>query len=94
MAALNFYPGLAVEVISSTNTVAEMQRKRAECFAGGTRLMWVVYPTNRTIEVFTPGDGSPKLLTAADTLDGGEVLPGFSVVVGHIFERAERPAEG
>src|SRR4051812_38303961 len=37
-------PDLAVEILSASNTVAEMSRKRREYFAGGTRLVWVVDP--------------------------------------------------
>jgi Uma2 family endonuclease len=46
-------PDLAVEVISVSNTRAEMARKRADFFAVGVRLVWQVDPVSRTISVYT-----------------------------------------
>ena len=79
-------PTLAVEVLSESNTPAEMKRKRGEYFESGTKLVWQFDPAARTVEVFTPdGPDTPMRLTAADTLDGGSVLPGFSVKLVEIF---------
>ncbi|HEU5118869.1 MAG TPA: Uma2 family endonuclease [Isosphaeraceae bacterium] len=78
---------LAVEVISQGNTRAEMDRKLLEYFDAGTRLVWFVYPKTRTVRVYTsPRDSA--VLTADDHLDGGDVLPGFSVSVNELFARA------
>lgn len=78
---------LAVEVLSPTNTAKEMERKREEFFAAGTRLFWIVDPPDRTVEVFT-GPEQSKVLTEADTLDGGDVLPGFTLSIRDWFARA------
>lgn len=80
---------LVVEVLSPSNTAEEMRRKRREFFAGGTRLFWVVAPDERTVEVFT-APAESTLLTEADTLDGGEVLPGFQLSLREWFARAGR----
>ena len=77
-------PALAVEVLSKSNTRQEMERKRKEYFLGGTRLVWIVDPPTRTIEVWTSPDDCVTL-TEEDTLDGGEVLPGFRVTVREVF---------
>ena len=50
----------------------------------GVRLVWVVDPVRATVAVLVPG-GEQPILTAGDTLDGGEVLPGFSVLVDEVF---------
>ncbi len=76
-------PDLAVEVICPTDRAADIRRKIDLYLQHGTRLIWVVYPNTRTIEVHT-SDGS-RNLTVADTLEGGEVLVDFSVVVRDIF---------
>lgn len=81
-------PRLAVEIFSPGNTAREMDQKRREFFAAGTELFWIVYPDRQQIEVFTDL-GTPRTLTREDTLDGGTVLPGFSVQVGEIFAAAE-----
>src|SRR5262249_42473795 len=73
----DLYPDLAVEVLSPSNTKGEMRIKLKEYFLSGTRLVWYVNPDKRTVQVFTAPDQSITL-TETDTLDGGEVLPGFS----------------
>jgi len=78
---------LAVEVLSPSNTEAEMKRKRLEFFAGGARLFWIVDPDECTVLVFTAPEQS-TLLTEADTLDGGDVLPGFKLSIREWFARA------
>lgn len=45
---------------------------------------WVVNAEERIVEVHQPGR-APRLLTAADTLEGGDILPGFSLAVKEIF---------
>jgi Uma2 family endonuclease len=80
-------PDLAVEILSPTNTEREMDRKRREYFAGGSRLVWQVYPPKRRVRVYTSVDAFVEL-TENDTLEGGSVLPGFSLSVRRWFERA------
>jgi len=75
---------LAVEVISKSNTKAEIARKLEEYFAAGTRLAWVVDPKTSTVRVHTAPRES-VLLSLADILDGGDVLPGFRLPVRELF---------
>jgi Uma2 family endonuclease len=81
-------PALAVEVFSPGNTDDEMERKRTEFFAAGTELFWIVYPERQQIEVFTSPEAR-RTLGREETLDGGTVLPGFSVKVGDIFDAVD-----
>ena len=85
-------PDLAVEVLSPNNTAREIARKRQNYFAGGTRLVWVFDPPTRTVAVYTPDAAEPVMLTDADTLDGGDVLPGFKLAVAVPFDEPLRPA--
>jgi len=85
------FPDLAVEILSKGNTKKEMARKRREYFFAGTRLVWQVDKDKRTVEVFTTPDQS-VVLTEEQTLDGGDVLPGFSLPVRQIL--AALPASG
>lgn len=78
-------PTLAVEILSEGNTKKEMSNKIAEYFASGGRRVWVLDPKAKTLDDYTSPDNS-RQLTAGDTLDGGNVLPGFSVEVGDLFE--------
>ncbi|HVT81640.1 MAG TPA: Uma2 family endonuclease [Phycisphaerae bacterium] len=77
-------PDLAVEVVSEGNTKREIERKRKEYFKGGTILVWVVDPPTRTVAVYT-GPETFHVLTLADQLDGGTVLPGFILPLKTLF---------
>ena len=50
---LDVVPDFAVEILSPTNTEKEMKRKRQEYFDGGSKLVWIVDPNTRTVQVFT-----------------------------------------
>ena len=77
-------PDLAVEVVSPSNTVNEMDDKVAAYLAAGTAVVWVVRPRRRQITVYTP-DNVARILSEDDVLDGGDVLPGFTLLVADAF---------
>ncbi len=77
-------PDLAVEVLSPSNTAAEMHSKMEEYFDAGCPVMWVVDPLRRSVVIYRPG-ASPTILAENDTLTEAELLPGFSLVVREIF---------
>ena len=79
-------PDLVVEVLSPSNTGAEMSRKRAEYFEAGVRLVWMVDPDARSVAVFAGPDHS-HILREDDLLDGGEVLPGFTLPLRELFAK-------
>jgi Uma2 family endonuclease len=85
-------PDLTVEVISRSNTPKEMEGKLQEYFEKGVRLVWFVRPRGRVVDVYTAADRFTRL-TASATLDGGDVLPGFSVQVGDLFRMSGRPGD-
>lgn len=84
---LGLAPDLAVEALSPGNTPEEMDRKRREYFAAGTKLYWEVDPAARTVKVYT-NVRRHKLAGEDGTLSGGNVLPGFSLGVREWFEKA------
>jgi len=81
-------PDLAVEVISRGDTAREMEGKLAEYFAAGVRLVWYVYPDPREVRVYTAPDRS-AVVGKHETLDGGDVLPGFSLHLAELFAEPE-----
>ncbi|MBX3439802.1 MAG: Uma2 family endonuclease [Planctomycetaceae bacterium] len=85
---VDFAPDLAVEVLSRSNTRNEIERKRRELFASGTRLIWVVDPDRRTVAVYTSPEECTTLLET-DILTGGDVLPGFELSIAEWFRHAE-----
>jgi Uma2 family endonuclease len=84
-------PTLAVEVLSEGNTEQEMERKRQEYFAAGTRLAWIVDPVTRTVRVYTSVDEF-TVVEEEDTLDGGAVLPGFTLPLRELFAELDEEA--
>jgi Uma2 family endonuclease len=82
-------PDLAVEVLNASNTPSEMSRKRREYFTAGVRLVWEVDPDARTVAVYT-GPDHPVVLTQDQTLDGGDVLPGFTLPLRELFADLDR----
>ena len=78
-------PDLAVEVLSTSNTPAAMHAKVADYLAAGTRCVWVVDPEARTVTVYVSLLW-PYRLGEDEMLDGNDVVPGFRVRVGEVFE--------
>lgn len=85
-------PDLAVEVLSESNTRAEMERKRREYFEAGVRLLWLVDLDARVVTVFT-GPEESFTLDQTQTLDGGAVLPGFTLPLAGLFAELDEPTE-
>jgi len=77
-------PDLAVEVTSPSERRGQITRKVRKYMEGGVRLLWLVNTRRRTVTVYAPGV-EPRLLTEADELDGGDVLPGFRLPVATVF---------
>ena len=86
-------PDLAVEVLSEGNTPAEMRRKVGEYFDAGVQLVWLIDPRKRTAQVYTSPTHSIEV-RADQSLDGGDVLPGFSVGLADLLDRGRRQREG
>jgi Uma2 family endonuclease len=78
-------PDLAVEVVSPNDKDVEVEEKILDYLQAGTRLLWIVYPRTQTIYVYRSLE-DVQILTIEDTLEGYNVLPGFSVPVREIFE--------
>ena len=83
-------PDLAIEVLSESNTVAEIERKVSELFRLGCRLIWVIDPDLREAVVHT----SPTRRTRMGVdgvLGGGNVLPGFRLPLADVFNSTKKP---
>ena len=78
-------PDLVIEVISPHDLYAEVSEKVAQWLDGGCRKVIVVNPRTQEVLVHT-SRVDVKVLTTADTLEGGEVVPGWTLSVRAIFE--------
>jgi Uma2 family endonuclease len=82
-----FWPGapdLAVEVVSPSDTLEEVEAKVDDWLTAGTRLVWVANPRRRTVTVYRSLT-DVAILTINDVLDGQDVVPGFRINVATIF---------
>ena len=78
-------PDIAVEVVSPNDLVYDLTEKLQDYRSASIPLVWVVHPNVRTVHVYTSGSEVPAVLHEADTLTGGDVLPGFAVQVADLF---------
>ncbi len=89
-----FAPELAVEVASPDQDATEMAAKARRYLQGGTRLVWILWPERRHVDVWHPNDLRPRYqdmhpsttLDGGDLLDGEDVVPGFSHPVADVFD--------
>ncbi len=77
-------PDLAIEVISPSNTFEELHEKLVEYFANGCKLVWIVNPDERSVLVYRQPQPD-QLLKLTDTLDGEDIIPGFSLAIADLF---------
>ena len=77
-------PDLVAEVLAPSNTASEINEKVRIYLDAGVRLVWVVDPRLRTVNVHD-ATGVGRMLGTGDTLDGGDVLPGFTLPLAELF---------
>ncbi len=76
---LALVPDLVIEVVSPNDKVSELDEKIDAYLLDGVRLIWVVDPQRRKATVYAPDMEQPHHLNVNGVLDGGDVLPGFTV---------------
>lgn len=77
-------PDLAVEIASPSDRRPAVRRKVESYIAAGIAMVWLVDPRARTVLVYADGVDT-RVLRENDVLDGGDVLPGFTMPVADIF---------
>jgi Uma2 family endonuclease len=79
-------PDIAAEVVSPDQHHPEMAKKAQLYLEKGVRLVWIVWPDQQQVDVWRPGADVPiATLGIGETLDGLDVLPGFSFPVADLF---------
>jgi Uma2 family endonuclease len=76
---------LAVEILFPSNTVEEIHDKLVEYFENGAHLVGVIHPKEHYVLVYRSSQPS-HLLKSTDSLDGDEVIPGFTFQVADLFQ--------
>ena len=78
-------PDLVVETVSSSQSRPEMDGKARQWLERGVPLVWVVWPARQQIDEWRQGEDAPRALRPGATLDGYDIVPGFSVPVADLF---------
>jgi Uma2 family endonuclease len=84
-AAWDVIPDIAVEITSPTDLIDDLMDKLGEYFKVGVRLVWIVYPKQNQVYLYNDPT-HVRILQLGDELDGGDVLPGFRISLGLLFE--------
>lgn len=80
-------PDFIVEIRSDLQRISVLQAKMQEYMENGAKLGWLIDPIERTVRVYRAGADEPELLQNPETLDGEDILPGFTFAVRElIFE--------
>ena len=82
-------PDLAVEILSPSDTISKLRAKAEIYLRKGARLVWIVRPDERSVEIFRMGDDGEierELVAGEGALTGEDVLPGFSLPLRSVFE--------
>ncbi len=86
-----FFPGapdLAVEILSPSNTRAEINERLKDFFSSGTQIAWIIAPKNERVEVcHSPTER--KLISSRGFLEGEHLLPGFQYPITELFREWE-----
>ena len=77
-------PDLVAEIASPGDSRREVRDKALMWLSHGVRIVWVVHPETRTVDVYRPGL-AVSTLSDDDALDGADVLPGFSCPLSTLF---------
>jgi Uma2 family endonuclease len=80
-------PDIAVEILSPSNTVAEIHGKIVEYFENGARLVWVIHPQEQYVLVYRSSQEPDRLLKSTDSLDGEEIVPDFTLPIAELFQK-------
>jgi Uma2 family endonuclease len=81
-------PDLTVEVVSPHDLADEIMQKITEYFRAGVRLVWVIYPQQRLVQVYESVENI-KVLKSTEELDGGTVVQGFRLPLSTLFPISE-----
>lgn len=90
-----FAPDLAVEVVSPDQSADAMAAKARKYLRAGSRLVWVVWPQAKHIDVWHAGvlTAPVRVLGMGDSLDGEDVVPGFSYTLAALFRDPLAPEQ-
>ncbi len=81
---LRIVPDAVAEVVSPNDNAYDVRLKVEEYLRAGVRLVWVIWPTGKFVDVYRKNGEADKIIGDQD-LDGEDVIPGFKMTLGDLF---------
>lgn len=81
---LPFAPDFLVEILSRSDSLAELDAKMGQWIANGARLAWRIDPYGGTVAIYAAG-ASPQVLNRPDSVKGSGPVAGFELKMGRIW---------
>ena len=81
-------PDLAVEIVSPSDSIAQVHKKAALYLRHGTQRAWIVQPAKKGVEVCRPAQEAGmkrEFIGQEGILSGESVLPGFMLELRRLF---------
>jgi Uma2 family endonuclease len=85
----NGAPDLAVEILSPSNTVAEMNQKIVEYFDNGTQVVWLIHPDQKFVMTDHQPHPDRQLLLIGDFLSEPELFPNCQLAISELFAQQD-----
>jgi len=77
-------PDFAIELMSPTDSLDQLQNKMEEYMDCGVELGWLISPDDKRVEIYRRGK-TKEILENPLTLSGENLLPGLVVDLAEIF---------
>ena len=81
-------PDFVVEVRSPSDRLSQQQMKMRQWMANGARLGWLIDPFGDSVWVYREQQGEPEQITRPNQLDCGDVLPGLTIDLAHVWRQS------
>jgi Uma2 family endonuclease len=78
-------PRFIIEIVSSSNSVNEVEMKIRDYFTSGVKLVWIIFPAFEEVKVYH-SIKDIKVCNGSDQCEAGSVIPGFSISVKSLFQ--------
>jgi Uma2 family endonuclease len=78
-------PDLVVEIASPRQSRPDLAEKARHWIERGVAAVWVLWPDQRELDVWSEGISKPHTLQGDATLEGGDVVPGFLLPLDQLW---------
>jgi Uma2 family endonuclease len=78
-------PNFVVELLSPSDSRAQLQRKMEQWIANGAEVAWLIDPVEKTVAIYRP-NGEPEHLNEPTSVQGSGPIAGFELVMSRIWQ--------